>query len=418
PGKRFDHADLPGAQHLLNGYTSGVIRASNVGKLALGAATGFSLGFAALRAAQALRDLRVPYPARAARDPRRYGAERRALALAGTARGVAGLAVTAFVLADPLDRALRPLPRPLRAPAFALAVLVLDTVRDVAADYVEGHVVERAYGTSDQSARGWLADQAKGTAVSAAVTAMLVALADAVIVRAPRRWPLIAIAATPPLLAFATVIAPTFVMPLFNRYEPVTGELEKRIRALAGRYGVGDAAILRFDMSRQTKKANAFVTGVLGTERIALADTLVESFADDETLFVVAHELGHYVRRDPWLGIALATGAIAVTLLAADATLRATTKSGLTSPAQGARLTFYATLGQLALMPVMNAATRAMERRADTFARDATGDPGAGVRAFRRLGEQNLAELEPPRWAELLFASHPSLAARIRALEA
>jgi len=394
-----------------------VIRASAVGKVALGAAAGFSLAFAAVRAAQALRDLRAPYPARAARDPRRYGAQRRALVLAGAARGVAGLAVTAFVLADPLDRMLRPLPRALRAPAFALAVLVLDTVRDAAADYVEGHVVERVYGTSDQSARDWLADQAKGTAVAAAVTALLVALADAVVVRAPRRWPLIAIAATPPLLAFATVVAPTFVMPLFNRYEPVTGELERRIRTLASRYGVGDAAILRFDMSRQTKKANAFVTGVLGTERIALADTLVESFADDETLFVVAHELGHYVRRDPWLGIALGTGAIAVTLVAADAALRATTKRGLTSPAQGARLVFYATLLQLALMPAMNAASRAMERRADTFALAATGDSDAGVRAFRRLGEQNLAELEPPRWAELLFASHPSLASRIRALE-
>ena len=116
-------------------------------------------------------------------------------------------------------------------------------------------------------------------------------------------------------------------MPLFNRYEPVTGELEQRIRALAARYGVGNAAILRFDMSRQTKKANAFVTGVLGTERIALGDTLVEAFEDDETLFVVAHELGHYVRRDPWLAIALGTAALAVTLLAADAALRANDRS-------------------------------------------------------------------------------------------
>jgi STE24 endopeptidase len=395
-----------------------VIRATAVGTIALGAATGFSLGFAAVRAAQALRDLREPYPARADRSPGRYGAERRALALAGTARGVASLAVTAFVLADPLDRALRPLPRALRAPTFALVVMALDAARDAGADYIEGHVVERAYGTSEQSARGWLADQAKGMAVAAAVTAVLVALADAVVVRAPRRWPLIAIGATAPLLAFATVLAPTFVMPLFNRYEPVTGELEKRIRALASRYGVGDAAILRFDMSRQTKKANAFVTGVLGTERIALADTLVEAFADDETLFVVAHELGHYVRRDSWLGIALGTAATAITLLAADAALRATTKRGLTSPAQGVRLSFYGTLAQLALMPLTNAVTRAMERRADTFAVSATGDPGAGARAFRRLAEQNLAELEPPRWAELLFATHPSLASRIRALEA
>jgi STE24 endopeptidase len=390
---------------------------SAFGKAALGAAAGFSAAFAATRAVQALRDLRAPYPARTARDPQHYGAHRRALGLAGAARGVAGLAVTAFALADPLDRALRPLPRPLRAPAFALLVLALDLARDLGADYVEGHVVERVYGMSDQSARAWLADHAKSAAVAAAVTSVLVVLADAVVTRAPRRWPLIAIAATPPLLAFATVIAPTFVMPLFNRYEPVTGELEQRIRALAARYGAGNAAILRFDMSRQTKKANAFVTGVLGTERIALADTLVSSFADDETLFVVAHELGHYVRRDPWLGIALGTAAIAATLLAADAALRATTKRGLDSPAQGARLALYATLVQFALVPAMNAASRALERRADRFAARATGDPAAGARAFRRLAEQNLAELDPPRWAELLFASHPSLASRIRTLE-
>ncbi len=390
---------------------------SAFGKAALGAAAGFSVAFAAARAVQALRDLRAPYPARTARDPRHYGAHRRALGLAGAARGVAGLAVTAFALADPLDRALRPLPRPLRAPVFALVVLALDLARDLAADYVEGHVVERVYATSDQSARAWLADHAKSAAVAAAVTVVLVGLADAVVTRAPRRWPLIAIAATPPLLAFATVVAPTFVMPLFNRYEPVTGELEQRIRALAARYGAGNAAILRFDMSRQTKKANAFVTGVLGTERIALADTLVTSFADDETLFVVAHELGHYVRRDPWLGIALGTAAIAATLLVADAALRATTKRGLDSPAQGARLALYATLVQFALVPAMNAASRALERRADRFAARATGDPAAGARAFRRLAEQNLAELDPPRWAELLFASHPSLASRIRTLE-
>jgi Zn-dependent protease with chaperone function len=394
-----------------------VLGATVVRRAALGAATGFVLGYAAVRKVQALRDLRTPYPARVRRDPKRYAAEQRALMLAGIARSVAAIATTAFVLADPLDRALRPLPRPLRAPAFALVALAFDSLRDLGADYVEGHVRERTYGTSDQSARSWLADQAKGLAVAAVVTALLVELADAIVVRAPRRWPAIAVAVTPPLLAFATIVAPTFVMPLFNTYEPITGELERRIRDLAARYGAGNASILRFDMSRQTKKANAFVTGVLGTERIVLGDTLVAAFPSDETLFVVAHELGHYVRRDPWLGIALGTGMLSVTLLTADALLRRTTRRGLDSPGQGARLTFYATLVQLALMPLANAASRAMERRADRFALSATGDAAAGVRAFRRLGEQNLADPAPPRWAELLFASHPPLASRIRELE-
>ena len=119
----------------------------------------------------------------------------------------------------------------------------------------------------------------------------------------------------PGLLAFANVVAPTFIMPLFNKYIPLEGPLEERSASLAARYGVGGATILRFDMSRQTKKANAFVTGVFGTERIALADTLLDEFAEDETLFVVAHELGHYVKRDPWVAIALATGLMALPLL-------------------------------------------------------------------------------------------------------
>ena len=59
----------------------------------------------------------------------------------------------------------------------------------------------------------------------------------------------------------------------------------------------------------------------------------------------------------------------------------------------------------------------AIERRADRFAVAATRDPHSGARAFRRLRDQNLAEDEQPRWAELLFSSHPSLRSRIEALE-
>jgi STE24 endopeptidase len=392
------------------------MNAGTVRKAAIGGGAGIALGYAAVRTVQALRDRRTPAVTLKHPDALEYARARRALMLAGIARGVASSAAIAFAAADPLDRSLLRLPRPLRAPAFALIVLGIESVRDLGVSYVEDHLMERVYGMTQQSARAWLIDQAKGAAIGAVVVVILTALADAAIMRAPRRWPLIAIVATPVLLAIATVVAPTFILPLFNTYEPVTGELERRIRELAARYDVGNAAILRFDMSRQTAKANAFVTGVLGTERIVLADTLINAFEPDETLFVVAHELGHYVRRDPWLAIAMATGAIAVTLLAANTMLTRTTGGGVTSAAQGARLAFYAGLLQLALGPIANGVSRAMESRADRFATAATQDPTAGVRAFQRLGEQNLADFDPPRWSELLFASHPSLASRIRAL--
>lgn len=388
-----------------------------LGRVLLGAAAGFTLAYTAVRTAEALADRRTPTPARE-RDPLAYGSIRRALTLAGFARSAAGIGIWTFALAGPAERALGALPRPLRLPVFTALVGAIDTLRDWPIDYVEEYVLERVVGNSERAVDGWVADRLKALAVTTFAGTVFAAFADQMMHRAPRRWPWIAIAATPPLLAFVSVIVPTFVMPLFNKYTALEGELEQQIRTLAVRYGVGDAQILRFDMSRQTKKANAFVTGVFGTERIALADTLVEAFQPDETLFVVAHELGHYVRRDPWVGIGVGTVALATTLLGA---LAATRRSG-TPPGESLagtmRLTFYGMLLQLAIMPATNAFSRAIERRADRFALAATGDAQSGVRAFERLRDQNLAEEEPPKWAELLLSSHPSLRSRIAALEA
>ncbi|MFN2459224.1 MAG: M48 family metalloprotease [Candidatus Velthaea sp.] len=386
------------------------------GRMWTGAAAGMVLGYGAIRTWDAYRQMREPAPPLERPDPAAYAAARRALSLAGTARSIASMGLTAFLLADPLERAVQRVPGALRAPAFISALALIDTLRDLPVDFVEAYGLERAFGTSEQSARSWLADHGKATAVGVGVSAVLGALGEALVRRAPRAWPWLAIGTTPILLTLANVIAPTYVMPLFNEYTALEGSLERNIRELAARYGVGDAAILRFDMSRQTKKANAFVTGVFGTKRIALADTLIEKFPEDETLFVVAHELGHYVRKDPWVSIVLGTAFLAVTIVLANAALRASGRSFRTA-ADGARFAFYGTVISTLGSPLMLAASRAIERRADEFAVQATHDPRSGARAFRRLRDQNLAEEEAPKWAELLLSSHPSLRSRIERLE-
>jgi Zn-dependent protease with chaperone function len=389
---------------------------SGFGRVLLGAATGLTLGYTAVRAYQMRADFAAPAPARP-RDAKRYGDARRLLTVVDIARSLAGLGVWAFALGDGLDRALAPLPRPLRFPLATLVVTLVDTAREWPVDYNESFVLERIFGNSERSEAAWRSDKTKALIVGLGVTVVLSVLVDTIVHRAPRRWPWLAIAGTPPLLIFANVIVPTFVLPLFNKYLPLDGPLEVKIRTLAARYGVGGARILRFDMSRQTKKANAFVTGVFGTERIAIADTLLDEFAEDETLFVVAHELGHYVRRDPWYAVALGTALLAASLLTSTVIVHRTT--GRTEgTGMLLRLAFYMALAQYVAMPLTNAFSRAIERRADRFAIGATSDPQSGARAFRRLREQNLAEDEGPKWSELIFASHPSLKSRIAALEA
>ena len=382
----------------------------------LGVAAGLTVGYTAVRGYETWRDRESPAPTRE-RNAKRYGDARRLLTVVDIARSVAGAGLWAFAFGDATERALEPLPRPLRLPFAIGAMTLLDAVREWPVDYVESFVMERIYGNSDRTPQVWANDRLKATGVGLGIAFILAIAVDAIVHRAPRRWPWIAIAGTPPLLAFANVVAPTFIMPLFNKYVPLEGPLEAKIRTLAARYGVGGATILRFDMSRQTKKANAFVTGVFGTERIAIADTLLDEFAEDETLFVVAHELGHYVRRDPWYAVALGTVLLAISLLSSTSIVHRTTRR-----AEGVgtmvRLAFYMALAQFVAMPFANAFSREIERRADRFAVSATGDAPSGVRAFRRLRDQNLAEDEGPRWSELIFASHPSLKSRIETLEA
>jgi len=145
-------------------------------------------------------------------------------------------------------------------------------VTELPVSFIEEYSRERRFGLSDQSRRGWLGDYAKGATISTALSALLATLFGFALRRAPRRWPILASIGVFPLFIIGNLIVPLYVMPLFNKFEPVTGSLEERLRALASRYGVGEAAILRMDMSRQTRKANG-VAGVDGLRRLAATAT-------------------------------------------------------------------------------------------------------------------------------------------------
>jgi STE24 endopeptidase len=382
----------------------------------IGLAGGAVLGYAWIRAQEALAERDEPaVPLEP--NPRAYGALRRKLMLAGVARSFATLGVVAYAIGprlEPEEGAVEP-----RARRMGLLTLgfLASALFDIPIDYVEGFALERRYGLSKQTEGAWLADYAKSTAIATAITVPLVELLAFAISRAPRTWPLIATAGAFPLLVLANVVAPMYIAPLFNKFTPLEGDLATEIRALAGRHGAGDATLLRVDMSRQTEKANAYVTGLFGSKRIVIGDTLLDHFEPRETLFVVAHELGHYVYGDVWRGVGLGTLAAAVTFFGSRAIAERPGRP-LASTAGLTRLFFaMSMLGTLA-GPILSAFSRGRERAADGFAIEATDDASAGAAAFTRLRERNHAEDEQPKWMELLFASHPSLRSRIERLEA
>ena len=394
----------------------------------IGVAAGGVLGYAFVRTREALAERSEPAPPLAP-DPKAYGALRRSLMLGGMARSLAALACAAFVL-GPLvewnpasesdaerkeDANAKPEPR-LRRMALVAGFVTASAALDLPADYVEGLVLERRYGLSKQTDRDWLVERAKGFGLSLAVALPLIELLAFAVEKLPRSWPAVATAGSFPLLVLANVVVPTFVAPLFNDFTPIEGEFADRVRELAARFGAGDATLLRVDMSRQTEKANAYVTGLLGTKRIVIGDTLLDRFEPDETIFVVAHELGHYVKGDVWRGVALGMAAAGFVFFGGRALADRPGRS-LADTAGLARLFFaMSLLGSLA-GPPLSAFSRSREREADRFALEATKDGASGAAAFSRLRDRNLAEDEQPKWMEVLFSSHPSLRSRIARLE-
>ena len=153
------------------------------------------------------------------------------------------------------------------------------------------------------------------------------------------------------------------------------------------------------------------------TRRVVIADTLLAEFTPGEVDAVVAHEIGHHVHRDVqrlllgnavlmWLGLAVGAR---LTPLA----LPVLSLPGLDYVPGFAVVFAVAEAYFLLASPVLNWWSRRLESDADRFALQLTRDPTAFAGAMRRLGCQNLIELRPPRWSEVLLATHPALYRRL-----
>jgi STE24 endopeptidase len=208
-----------------------------------------------------------------------------------------------------------------------------------------------------------------------------------------------------------TYLGPVVLDPLFNRFTPLPeGELRSDVLDLARRAGVEVGEVFEVDASKRTTAANAYVNGLGATKRVVLYDTLLREFTPAETRLVVAHELGHVRHRDVTFGLVwLALVAPFATLAVARAVEGLTPAGASAVPAAALALTLVAP----GIGVVYNQLSRAIERRADAFALDLTGEPEAAIGLERRLTLQNVGDPAPPRWQQVLMGTHPDTMERI-----
>ena len=303
---------------------------------------------------------------------------------------------------------------------YVVALVLVTEALQVPFAFYQGVTLERRYGLSTQPMARWWADQGKAGAVglTLAVAAALVVWAPLRL--SPERWWLIASGCFIVLLVVMAQLAPVYLLPLFYTFRPLDRPaLVDRLVRLAGRAGTTILGVFEWRMSEKTRKANAALTGIGRTRRILLSDTLLAEHSDDEIEVILAHELSHHVHHDIWKALAVEAVLLTTGLYLADRVLAiAPGRFGLMGKDDVAALPLLLlALGavSIVLLPVVNALSRAHERRADRYALEMTGNATGFMSAMRRLGAQNLAEERPSRLVEILFYSHPSMADRIEA---
>src|ERR1700738_1364650 len=293
------------------------------------------------------------------------------------------------------------------------------------------HVLSLRYQQSIQHWGSGLADWAKEEALSVGLAVLLVFVLSFAMRKSPRRWWFYFWLAALPILLFFFFISPWFVDPLFNHFEPLAKEhsqLVTSIEALTQRAGVPIPRDRMFLMkaSEKTNQINAYVTGIGASKRVVVWDTTIQKTSTDEALFILGHELGHYV-----LGhVAIAFLFFAVSLLLALYVMfRALHWSlrrwggewkihGPEDLAAIAVLLLWLEILTFISSPIANGFSRMQEHAADVYGLEVIhgivpNSQEVAAHGFQVMGELDLSDPNPAVFITFWLYSHPPLAERL-----
>lgn len=286
-------------------------------------------------------------------------------------------------------------------------------------------VIEERFGFNKTTPRTFVLDLLKATGLGILIGAPLLAGIIAFFLYAGENAWLYCWLATTLFTLLMQYIAPTWIMPLFNKFIPLEeGELREAIFSYAKAVNFPLKNVFVMDGSKRSTKSNAFFTGFGRNKRIALFDTLIKAQNTEELVAVLAHEIGHYKKRHILKGMIIGIAHMGVTFFLLSIFL---THQGLFAAFYMEQASIYAGLIffgmlyspiEMILSVFMQIFSRKHEFEADRFAAETTGKPEAMVSALKKLSVDNLSNLTPHPVYVFLNYSHPPVLERIRAIRA
>jgi STE24 endopeptidase len=238
--------------------------------------------------------------------------------------------------------------------------------------------------------------------------------------RLPRTWHIWGSILALTLIAIGVVLAPVFILPLFNRYTKLSDPaIRDPILRLARANGIPAAEVYEVDASRQSTRISANVSGFLGTERVSLNDNLLKRCSSQEIMAALGHEMGHYVLNHVYKQLLVFLVVITVFFAGLRRALDwALARWGGPWEIHGVSdegilplaLLVISTFGFL-YTPIGNTVSRTLEYEADMYGLNAVREPDAFATLSLKLADYR--KLSPGPVEEWIFYDHPSGRTRI-----
>ncbi len=286
--------------------------------------------------------------------------------------------------------------------------------------------LSKTYHISTQTFASWMKDELIDFWINYGTWLIIVPVLYWLMKKSQKRWWLYGWLLSVPFTLFMMFLQPVVIDPLYNDFYPLKNkELETKILTLAEKAEIPAQHVFEVNMADKTNALNAYVTGIGSNARIVLWDTTLNRLNDNQILFIMAHEMGHYVEKHIYFGIA---GYLLLSLLGLYLTYRlmnwAVRRWGKELKIADVRdirslPLFFMILSMLLFVasPLSNLASRYQETRADKYAIQMTKNPVAAISSFQELTRSGLSEVNPPLLVKLFRYTHPSMLDRISMLE-
>ena len=305
---------------------------------------------------------------------------------------------------------------------YALAFGLLYFLVNLPLNYYASFVFPHHFDLTNQTFSRWLGNTLKSAAVVMVIGLAVGWIPFLVLKKSPRRWWLWLGLLVPLFLSVQNFIQPVLIDPLFHQFQPLADKaLEAKILAQAARAGIEGSRVYEANLSLDTKLDNAYVTGLFGTRRIVFWDTMLKDFNDDELLFILGHEMGHYVLHHVIQLVAFASLLAFLSLyawywLAGPVIRRCQHRWRFDTLSDFAAVPLMILAFQLSVftdLPAYMAFSRHIEHEADRFGLELTHNNHAAATAFVKLVQKGVYVYRPAPIIQFWYGSHPTPAERI-----